>query len=399
MSLLQGIKVLSVEQYGAGPFGTQLLVELGAEVVKIEAPNEGDISRLVGPYFNEQLPVTAQSLFYQSLNRGKKSVTLNLLRPEGQAVFHKLVTQADVVSSNLRGDVPAKLGLTYAQLKQVNPRIVCAHLTGYGRDGERATWPGYDYLMQAEAGYFDLTGEPTSPPARMGLSMVDYMTGVLLALAAVSAVVRARQTGLGCDTDVNLFDVALYNLNYVAAWQLNAGASTTRQPRSAHPSLTPCQLYRTADGWIFLMCNKEKFWRILCQRIEHTEWTSDPRFENFKQRLIHREELTILLDKALSIRSTTEWLQRFGGSVPAAPVLTVEQALQTPFVQNQELIEKTPLPNGGSLRGVRAPIRSTVERKNPLEPGPSLGQHTDEVLSRAGIDADERDKLRASGIL
>lgn len=399
MSLLQGIKVLSVEQYGAGPFGTQLLVELGAEVVKIEAPNEGDVSRLVGPHFNEQLPVTAQSLFYQSLNRGKKSVTLNLLRSEGQAVFHKLVMQADVVSSNLRGDVPAKLGLTYAQLKQVNPRIVCAHLTGYGRDGERATWPGYDYLMQAEAGYFDLTGEPTSPPARMGLSMVDYMTGVLLALAAVSAVVRARQTGLGCDTDVNLFDVALYNLNYVAAWQLNAGASTTRQPRSAHPSLTPCQLYRTADGWIFLMCNKEKFWRILCERIEHTEWMNDPRFENFKQRLIHREELTTLLDEALSIRSTTEWLERFGGSVPAAPVLTVEQALETTFVQKQGLIERTPLPNGGFLRAVRAPIRSTVERQNPLGPGPSLGQHTDEVLSRAGIDADERDKLRASGIL
>lgn len=399
MSLLNGIKVLSIEQYGAGPFGTQLLVELGAEVIKIETPNEGDISRLLGPHFNEELPNTSKSLFYQSLNRGKKSVTLNLLRPEGQAVFHKLVVLADVVSSNLRGDVPAKLGLTYAQLKQVNPRIVCAHLTGYGRDGERATWPGYDYLMQAEAGYFDLTGEPTSPPARMGLSMVDYMTGVLLALAAVSAVVRARQTGLGCDTDVNLFDVALYNLNYVAAWQLNAGASTTRQPRSAHPSLTPCQLYKTADGWIFLMCNKEKFWRVLCEQIEHAEWLADPRFKNYKQRLIHREELTLLLDEALSNRSTTDWLQRFGGSVPAAPVLTVEQALQTPFVQNQGLIEETQLPGGGFLRGVRAPIRSSVGRPAPLELSPTLGQHTDEVLSQAGVGLEERDKLRKSGIL
>ncbi|MBC7609841.1 MAG: CoA transferase [Polaromonas sp.] len=399
MSLLQGIKVLSVEQYGAGPFGTQLLVELGAEVVKIESPTDGDISRHVGPHFNEELPATAQSLFYQSLNLGKKSVTLNMLHPDGQAIFHKLVAQADVVSSNLRGDVPVKLGLTYAQLRHVNPAIVCAHLTGYGREGERASWPGYDYLMQAEAGYFDLTGEPNSPPARMGLSVVDYMTGVMLALAAVSAVVRARATGLGCDTDVNLFDVALYNLNYLAAWQLNAGASTTRQPRSAHPSLTPCQLYKTADGWIYLMCNKDKFWRVLCERVGQTQWLADARFSSFAQRLVNRDALTVLLDGALSEKTTAEWMLLFGGSVPASSVLTVDQALQAPFVGKQGLIVNTPLPTGGSIRGIRAPIRSSVERKGPLQPGPTLGQHTDEVLAQAGIGEDERNKLRASGIL
>ena len=399
MSLLQGIKVLSVEQYGAGPFGTQLLVELGAEVIKIESPTDGDVSRQVGPHFNEELPPTAQSLFYQCLNLGKKSVTLDLLHPDGQAVFHKLVAQADVVSSNLRGDVPAKLGLTYDQLKHIKPDIVCAHLTGYGREGERAAWPGYDYLMQAEAGYFDLTGEPNSPPARMGLSMVDYMTGVMLALAAVSAVVRARATGLGCDTDVSLFDVALYNLNYVAAWQLNAGTSTTRQPRSAHPSMTPCQLYRTADSWIYLMCNKEKFWRVLCGHIGHPEWIIDPRFDKFSQRLINRDVLTPLLDQALSTKTTAEWMQLFGGSVPAASVLTVDEALQAPFVESHGLIVNTPLPKGGSMRGIRAPIRSSVGRKGPLQPGPSLGQHTDEVLAQAGIGESERHKLRASGIL
>jgi succinate--hydroxymethylglutarate CoA-transferase len=387
MSLLQGIRVLSVEQYGAGPFGTQLLSELGAEVVKIESPGDGDVSRQVGPHFENSLPETARSLFYQSLNMGKKSVTLNLLEPQGRAVFHKLVANADVVASNLRGDVPAKLGLTYGQLSAVNPRVVCAHLTGYGREGVRATWPGYDYLMQAEAGYFDLTGEPDSPPARMGLSMVDYMTGVLLALAAVSAVVRARATGLGCDTDVNLFDVALYNLNYLAAWQLNAAATTTRQPRSAHPSMTPCQLYRTADGWIYLMCNKEKFWRILCERTERVQWLADP------------EELTVLLDDVLSTRSTAQWLERFGGSVPAAPVLNVEQALQSRFVESQGLIVSTPLAGGGSLRGIRSPIRSSVERAGPLQPGPALGQHTDEVLEEAGVGPLERHRLRSSGIL
>jgi crotonobetainyl-CoA:carnitine CoA-transferase CaiB-like acyl-CoA transferase len=303
------------------------------------------------------------------------------------------------VSSNLRGDVPAKLGLTYQHLAGVNPRIVCAHLTGYGRTGARANWPGYDYLMQAEAGYFDLTGEPDSPPARMGLSVVDYMTGVLLALAAVSGVVRARQTGLGCDTDVSLFDVAMYNLNYLAAWQLNAGATTTRQPRSAHPSLTPCQLYRTADGWIYLMCNKEKFWRILCERTGQHQLLQDPRFETFAQRLIHRDALTVLLDGALSSRTTAAWLQTFGGAVPAAPVLTVDQALTSPFVAQQGLIVETPLADGSALRGMRAPIRSSVEREGPLPPGPALGQHTDEVLAQAGIGEDERHRLRASGTL
>ena len=266
--MLKGVRILAVEQYGAGPFATQFLSDMGAEVIKIENPVDGgDMARSVGPFWHEGLPATAHSVFYQSLNRGKKSVTIDLTKADGQAVFHRLVAGADVVTSNLRGDVAGKLGLTYAALSSVNPRIVCAHLTAYGRDGARATWPGYDYLMQAEAGYFSVTGEPGSAPARAGLSLIDFMTGAVTSMAMLAGIIESRTQGHGRDVDVSLFDLALFNLNYIGNWYLNNGEVTGRLARSAHASLTPCQSYKTRDGWIFLMCNKEKFWKLLCERV------------------------------------------------------------------------------------------------------------------------------------
>ncbi|MEO8857904.1 MAG: CoA transferase, partial [Burkholderiaceae bacterium] len=314
--MLSGVKVLSVEQYGAGPFGTQFLVDMGAEVIKVENPADGgDVARSVGPYWRHDLPATAQSVFFQGLNRAKKSITLDLNKPEGRATFRKLAEGADAVYSNLRGDVPLKLGLTYAQLADVNPRIVCGHLTGYGREGERAKWPGYDYLMQAETGYFELTGEPGSPPARFGLSLVDLMTGAVCSMAVLAGILQARATGRGRDVDVSLFDLSLYNLNYIGHWYLNNGAVTGRLTRSAHASLTPCQTYKTRDGWIYLMCNKEKFWGVLCHKIGRPEWLADPRFASFKERLDNRDLITDLLDSALSEHSTDEWLAIFAGAV------------------------------------------------------------------------------------
>ena len=253
---LSGLRIIAVEQYGAGPFGSMLLADLGAEVIKVENPAEGgDVSRSVGPHFFSD----GDSHFFQAFNRNKKSLTLNLKNPRATAVLHRLARTADATYDNLRGDQPEKLGLTYATLREINPRLVCAHLSAYGRTGPRKSWPGYDYLMQAEAGYLSLTGEPDGPPSRMGLSVVDLMTGVTAGLALVSAVLSARTTGKGRDIDVNLFDTALQNLCYLAVWNLNAGVNQGREPRSSHPSLTPSQLYRTRDGFIFLMCNKEKF--------------------------------------------------------------------------------------------------------------------------------------------
>ncbi len=391
---LDGVRVLAVEQYGAGPFGTMFLADQGAEVIKIENPRDGgDMSRDVGPYyFGER-----DSHFFHAFNRNKKSLTLDLSRPEGRSVFHRLVAGVDAVASNLRGDVPAKLGLTYETLGAHNRALVCAHLSAYGRTGPRAAWPGYDYLMQAEAGYFSLTGEPGGPPARFGLSIVDLMTGLALAYALLAGLTQARATGTGRDMDVSLFDVALNNTNYLAAWYLNAGHVQGREARSAHPSLVPCQLYTTADGWIFLMCNKEKFWPALCNAIGRPEWGTDPRFRTFKARLAERENLTAMLDEALSARTTAEWLECFAGTVPAAPINDVRAALDNPFVTEHGRIQAIPRADGTSFRLLAPPV--TCSDPPPARPGPGLGEHTDALLQAAGFDGGEIAALRRDGIV
>jgi crotonobetainyl-CoA:carnitine CoA-transferase CaiB-like acyl-CoA transferase len=226
---LAGVRILGVEVYGAGPFGTAHLADLGAEVIKIEQREGGDISRAVGPFMLGE----DDSAFFQSLNRNKKSLTLDLKHPRGREVLMRLVATADGLMGNLRGDQPEKLRLTYKDLAAANPKIVCAHLSAYGRDGARKSWPGYDYLMQGEAGWLYLSGEPDGPPARMGLSVVDYSTGTTCALALLAGILEARRTGRGRDLDVSLYDVAMHQLNYPAAWYLNEGLVTQRaRPRS-----------------------------------------------------------------------------------------------------------------------------------------------------------------------
>ncbi len=392
---LEGVRILSVEQYGAGPFGTLFLADQGAEVIKIENPvNGGDISRGVGPFFFEE----RDSLFFHALNRNKKSLTLDLSRAEGQQVLHELTAGADALASNLRGDVPARLGLTYEALRASNPRIVCAHLSAYGREGPRADWPGFDYLMQAEAGYFSLTGEPGAPPARFGLSMVDFMTGLGLAYALLAGLTSARASGVGRDMDLSLFDMALFNTSYLAAWYLHEGFCQGRLPRSAHPSLTPCQLYRSADGWIYIMCNKEKFWPELCDQIGRPEWVKDARFANFATRLEHRDVLTGLLDSELERRSTTEWLERFAGTVPAAPIYDLAEALENPFVTEHGRLQSLEHPRAGPYRLVAPPVRSGDEEA-PARPAPALGEHTGELLRELGYDEREIERLGDEGIV
>jgi crotonobetainyl-CoA:carnitine CoA-transferase CaiB-like acyl-CoA transferase len=391
---LEGVRVITVEQYGAGPFGTMFLADQGAEVIKIENPHDGgDISRDVGPFFFAE----HDSHFYHSFNRNKKSMSLDLRQKEGQQILHDLVTSSDALTSNLRGDVPEKLGLTYAHLREFNAKIVCAHLSAYGRTGSRASWPGFDYLMQAEAGYLSLTGEPDAPPARFGLSVVDFMTGLGLAYAVLAALTAARSTGKGRDMDVSLFDMALANTNYVAAWYLNEGHRQERLPRSAHPSLTPCQLYPTGDGWIFIMCNKEKFWPALCEQLQRPEWIADPRFASFAQRLANRQLLTEYLDETLASRPTAEWLSRFAGRVPAAPVNDIADALDNPFVAERGGLQTITHPSAGDYRLVAPPVRSGDAP--PSRPAPALGEHTDALLSELGYDAQRLQKLRARGVI
>ncbi|MBL4690300.1 MAG: CoA transferase [Rhodospirillales bacterium] len=390
---LQGVRVLAVEQYGAGPFGTMWLADQGAEVIKIEQPGTGDFARDLGPYWFEN----GESQWFHAYNRNKKSLTLDLRSDEGRRVFLDVLKTADVVVSNLRGDVPEKLGLTYEHLKEANPKIVCAHLSAYGRDGPRASWPGFDYLMQAETGWFSLTGDPDHEPTRFGLSVVDQMTGLALAYAALCGVTRARSTGEGGDLDVSLFDVALSNLGYPAMWYLNNGHVQKRLARSAHPSLTPCQLYKTADGWIYLMCNKEKFWPALSKALGHPEWADDPRFKTFIERFEARPEIQDMLDKALQTRTTAEWLADFAGVVPAAPILDVGEALENSFVKDQGRLQDIELDGFGTYRYLRPPVQA--DDPAPANPAPKLGQHTDALLAEIGYDDARLDTLRKDKVI
>jgi crotonobetainyl-CoA:carnitine CoA-transferase CaiB-like acyl-CoA transferase len=392
---LAGVRILAVEQYGAGPFGTMYLADLGAEVIKIENHKDGgDVGRQVGPHFFGP----GDSHFFQTFNRNKQSVTLDLKHPEGRAAFFALVKTADAVLDNLRGDLPEKLGLTYTDLKHINPRIVCAHLSAYGRTGSRKAWPGYDYLMQAEAGHMSLTGEPGNPPTRYGLSIVDLMTGLAAAFGLLSGVLSARATGTGMDIDTSLFDVALHNLNYPGTWFLNAGVVTDRTPRSSHPSLTPSQLYRTRDGWIFIMCNKEKFWGVLAEALGKPEWITDPAFATFKARLANRERVTQMLDAALMTRTTAEWIAHFAGKVPASPVYDVRQALESEFVAERDGVVDFAYPDGRSARMIAGPIR-VPGVDLPTRAAPAMGADTDVQLRAAGYSDERIAALRAAGVI
>lgn len=400
MRPLSGLRILAFEQYGAGPFGTQYLADLGAEVIKVEqAGTSGDYLRALGPYYvgGEQTD-SASGLFFQALNRNKKSITLDLLAEEGRLVLHRLIGSADATADNLRGDVPEKLGLTYDHLKAAKPSIVCAHCSAYGRDGPRKTWPGYDYLMQAEAGYFKLCGEPDAAPTRFGLSLVDYMAGQSMALGLVSAVMSARQTGIGRDVDVNLFDTALFNLSYLASWALNADYEPARVPRSAHPSLVPCQLYKTGDGWIYLMCNKESFWQTLCGLLKRPDLGSDQRFSTFSGRFEHRDLLTQLLDEALSGRTTGDWLDRFAGKIPASPILSPREALDNPFLEGRGCVQTLQHQSGQPVHVLSSPIDTGDERTHDKS-APMLGEHNDEVLASVGYSKKDIEGMKNKGII
>jgi crotonobetainyl-CoA:carnitine CoA-transferase CaiB-like acyl-CoA transferase len=396
MSLpLADVRVLAIEQYGAGPWGSLYLADLGADVIKIENPRDGgDVGRRVGPHYF----APDDSHFFQTFNRNKKSITLDLKAAGAREVLHDLARAADAVLDNLRGDLPRQLGTTYEQLKEANARIVCAHLSAYGREGSRAAWPGYDYLMQAESGLMALTGEPDGPPCKFGVSIVDLVTGLTTAFALLAALTGARATGVGRDIDVSLFDVALHNLNYPATWYLNAGYVQGRETRSAHPSLTPSQLFRTRDGWIMIMCNKERFWNELAQALDRPEWIGDPRFSSYEARLRHRGELTRLLDEALARRTTAEWLERFGGQVPAAAVNALDHALESAFVGERDGIRAYQYGDGRVARMVANPIRMP-EQALPSQAAPALGEHTDEVLRMLGYDAQRIAQLRRSGVV
>jgi len=393
---LEGLRILAISTYGAGPYSTMHLADLGAEVIKIEDPEtKGDISRYVVPYAKEQ-----DSLFYQTFNRNKKSITLNLRVPEAMEIFRKLVKVSDVVFSNMRGDQPKKRGLTYDALKDVNPKIVCVSLSGFGMSGQRMKEPGYDYMIQGLAGWMDLTGDPEGPPTKSGLSMVDFSTGIVASLAIMVGVYSAQKSGVGCDMDISLFDTAISLLTYPAVWHLNGGYMPTRLADSAHPTIVPSQNFKTQNGYMVVMCQKDNFWFNLCDALERKDLAEDERFKTLKSRYENKEILLPILKKAFLEKTTDEWIALLTEkNVPCCPVNKFEDVFKEPHLADRKLIVEVDHPKFGKIKELACPVRMIgVDQKT--EPGAAYGANTIEILKNyLGCDEREIDSLKLTGAI
>jgi crotonobetainyl-CoA:carnitine CoA-transferase CaiB-like acyl-CoA transferase len=391
---LEDVRIVAVEQYGAGPFGSVHLADLGADVIKIEDPRTGgDVGRYVPPFQEDE-----DSLFFETFNRNKRSLRLDVANGAGRSVFEDLVRHADVVYSNLRGDVPARLGLRYEDLRDVNPRIVCCSLSAFGMTGPRAAEPGYDYILQGIAGWMSITGEPDGPPTKSGLSLVDYCGGLVAAISLLAGVHAARRDGVGMDCDVSLFDTALAMLTYPAAWHLNGGFEPARTHQSAHPSIVPFQNFRTADGWIVVVAAKEKFWQRLAAALGRPELATDARFATFDDRRVHSSVLLPILDEVFAAQTTEHWIDVLADAgVPCGPVNDVAGALRDPQTAARSMVVETEHPRFGSVGQVASPVRVGGQPPS-YRRAPLLDEHHDDVLTGLlGYDESTVADLRAAG--
>jgi crotonobetainyl-CoA:carnitine CoA-transferase CaiB-like acyl-CoA transferase len=377
---LSDIRIVAIEQYGAGPFGSGHLADLGAEVIKIENPNQGgDVGRMVPPFQEGD-----DSLFFESVNRNKRSIDLDITNESGRKVFEDLVAVSDAVFSNLRGDVPDQLRLTFEHLSVVNPAIVCASLSGFGMTGPRSADPGYDYIIQAMTGWMALTGEPDGPPTKSGLSLVDWCGGYVAAISILAGIHAARRDGVGMDCDLSLYDTAVSLLTYQAAWYLTGGLEPERKSKSAHPSLVPFQAFEAADGWLTVACPKEKFWVKLASAIGRPELADDPRFSDFAARGANAGELSSILDEAFLSETVSTWVQRLtDAGVPNGPVREFEQVFADPHTEARQMIVETDHPRLGKVRQVGSSVRVGPVRTDH-RPGPDRNEafeYVTELLS------------------
>ena len=359
MLALSDIRIIAVEQYGAGPWGSVHLADLGAEIIKIEDPSVGgDVGRYVPPYAAGE-----DSLFFEVFNRNKRSLSLDLNTEAGRAVFEDLVRTSDAVYSNLRGDVPAKIKITYDDLKHINPKIVCCSLSGFGMTGPRVKEPGYDYILQGLAGWMDVTGEPDGPPTKSGLSMVDYSGGFIAAISLLAGIHAARRDGVGMDCDVSLYDTAVAMLNYPGIWALNTDFVPRRTRHSAHPSLVPFQAFQTKDSWIVVGCAKEKFWARLAPVVGHPEWATDERYATFAGRERNKVELLAALEDIFLTRTSQEWLDElYPAGIPCGPINSVKDAFVEEHTLARDLIVETEHPRWGTVRQPRTAVAVGTER-------------------------------------
>jgi crotonobetainyl-CoA:carnitine CoA-transferase CaiB-like acyl-CoA transferase len=392
---LEDIRVLSLEQFGAGPWGTMQLADLGAEVIKIEDPTvRGDVGRVVPPF-----QADGSSLFFESFNRNKRSIALDLRKPEARTVLEDLVRASDALFSNMRGDQPAKLGLRYDDLKHANPRLVCVSLSGFGTTGPRASEGAYDATIQGLAGWMSVTGGPEDPPTKSGLSLVDFSAGYVGALAILTGVWRARRQGVGGDIDLSLFETALSLLTYMATWSASRGWEARRMPSSAHQTLVPFQAFEAADGWLVVTCPKETLWRGLCDALGEPALADDERFADLAARDRNRDTLLPLLQDAFARRTVAEWIELMSArNVPCAPVNDIACALADPQAAARDAVVEYEHPTLGTVRTVESALRLDGPGQKPAR-APFLGEHSAEVLREVcGYSSERIGEFAAQGV-
>jgi len=396
MKLLEGLRVLDLSRMLAGPYGSMLLADMGAEVIKVEEPDGGDPMRVMGPPF---LP-DGESAYFLSINRNKKSMALDLTTPAGRDVFLDLARVADVVWENFRPGVLTRLGCDYAALSRVNGRLVLCSISAYGQQGPYRDWPAFDLALQAMGGAMSVTGEPGGRPVRMGLPMGDLAGGMFGAFAVVAALLRRQTAGQGTHVDLSLLDCQVSLLTYMAQYYWADGRVPGPQG-SGHASVVPYQALASRDGHLIVAVFAEKFWRGFCVASGHPEWEHDPRFATNRDRVANRPALMALVGDVMKTRTTDEWLSRMQAEgVPAAPILGVDRVLEDPQVKHRQMVVEMKHPRHGATPTLGTPIKCDGDMGLDVTPPPRLGEHTDALL-RGLLDYDTGriDALRQAGVI
>ena len=405
---LDGIKVLDLSRVLAGPWCTQILADLGADVVKIERPGVGDDTRHWGPPFlkDAQGNDTDQATYFTACNRNKRSVTVDMASAEGQALLQQMAAKADIVVENFKTGGLAQYGLDYASLRAANQRLIYCSVTGFGHDGPHAQRAGYDLMIQATSGMMSITGRPDEAPGggplRVGVALTDLFTGVYASTAILAALEVRHRTGAGQHIDMALLDVGMAILANQASAFLNTGAAPQRQGNS-HPSLAPYQDFHTQDGSMLLAIGNNGQFARFCEAAGHAEWASDARFATNPLRVKHRGVLIPMMEEVTRTRSTAQWIALLEDkAVPCGPINDIGQAFDDEQVKARGLAVTLPRDAGDGIAqvtGVASPLRLSstppVLRRAP----PALGQHTDEVLAESGLDAVQIDALRQRGVI
>lgn len=399
---LAGVRVLDLSRVLAGPWAGQLLADLGADVVKVERPGAGDDTRAWGPpWLNDSDgQSTGESAYYLSANRNKRSVTIDIASEAGQRVVREMASRADVVLENFKVGGLAQYGLDYASLKAVNPRLVYCSITGFGQTGPYASRAGYDFLIQGMGGLMSLTGRPDGTegggPLKVGVALTDIMTGLYATVAVLAALKRREQSGEGQHIDLALLDVQIACLANQAANYL-VGGVVPRRMGNAHPNIVPYQEFPTADGYMIVAVGNDGQFASLCNTLGKPEWSSDERFATNPQRVKHRSELIALIHGMTVRRTTDEWVAAMeAAGVPCGPINTLDRVFADPHVQARGARIEMPHPLAKEVPLVANPIRLSESPVQYRHAPPTLGQHTEEVLSDwLGATAEEIDALRA----